>query len=221
MQTYNLHRFGNPIYRVYLNAVKMSQGRIGLGSFYQDQGEKDMHYSTIKNCDIANGAGVRVSLFVSGCTNHCKNCFQPQTWDFDYGEEFTEETEQKLIDMLKPSYIRGLTLLGGEPMEPENQRGLLPFVKRFKGTYPDKDIWCFTGFTYETLKSKGSHPHCESTDELLSYIDVLVDGRFIEELKSPALRFRGSSNQRLIDLKKTLESNEVVLLPNHDRIKNM
>ena len=184
-------------------------------------GKKDMHYSTIKNCDIANGAGVRVSLFVSGCTNHCKNCFQPQTWDFNYGEEFTEKTEQKLIEMLKPSYIRGLTLLGGEPMEPENQRGLLPFVKHFKETYPDKDIWCFTGFTYETLKTEGSHPRCEATDELLAYIDVLVDGRFIEELKSPALQFRGSSNQRLIDLKKTIENNEVVLLPNHDRMKNV
>ena len=176
-----------------------------------------MHYSTIKNCDIANGSGVRVTLFVSGCTNKCKNCFQPETWDFEYGEPFTVETEQKLLDMLKPSYIQGLTLLGGEPMEPSNQRGLLPFVKKVRTAYPDKDIWCFTGFTYELLKTDGSHPRCEVTDELLEQIDVLVDGRFVEELKSPALRFRGSSNQRLIDMVKTRENDMVVLLPDHDR----
>lgn len=176
-----------------------------------------MHYSTIKDCDIANGIGVRITLFVSGCTNHCKNCFQPQTWDFDFGEPFTEETEKKLLEMLKPDYINGLTLLGGEPMEPQNQRALVPFLKRVRETYPNKNIWCFTGFTYEVLKTDGSHPRCEVTDEMLSLIDVLVDGRYVDELKDLTLQFRGSSNQRLIDMVKTRENGEVTLLPNNDR----
>ena len=176
-----------------------------------------MHYSTIKDCDIANGIGVRITLFVSGCTNHCKNCFQPQTWDFDFGEPFTEETEEKLLEMLKPDYINGLTLLGGEPMEPQNQRALVPFLKRVREAYPNKNVWCFTGFTYEVLKTDGSHPRCEVTDEMLSLIDVLVDGRYIDELKDLTLQFRGSSNQRLIDMVKTRENGEVTLLPNNDR----
>lgn len=176
-----------------------------------------MHYSTIKDCDIANGIGVRITLFVSGCTNHCKNCFQPQTWDFDFGEPFTEETEEKLLAMLKPDYINGLTLLGGEPMEPQNQRALVPFLKRVREAYPNKNIWCFTGFTYEVLKTDGSHPRCEVTDEMLSLIDVLVDGRYVDELKDLTLQFRGSSNQRLIDMVKTRENGEVTLLPNNDR----
>lgn len=176
-----------------------------------------MHYSTIKDCDIANGIGVRITLFVSGCTNHCKNCFQPQTWDFDFGEPFTEETEEKLLEMLKPDYINGLTLLGGEPMEPQNQRALVPFLKRVREAYPNKNIWCFTGFTYEVLKTDGSHPRCEVTDEMLSLIDVLVDGRYVDELKDLTLQFRGSSNQRLIDMIKTRETGEVTLLPNNDR----
>lgn len=176
-----------------------------------------MHYSTIKDCDIANGIGVRITLFVSGCTNHCKNCFQPQTWDFDFGEPFTEETEEKLLEMLKPDYINGLTLLGGEPMEPQNQRALVPFLKRVRKAYPNKNIWCFTGFTYEVLKTDGSHPRCEVTDEMLSLIDVLVDGRYVDELKDLTLQFRGSSNQRLIDMVKTRENGEVTLLPNNDR----
>lgn len=176
-----------------------------------------MHYSTIKDCDIANGIGVRITLFVSGCTNHCKNCFQPQTWDFDFGEPFTEETEEKLLQMLKPDYINGLTLLGGEPMEPQNQRALVPFLKRVREAYPNKNIWCFTGFTYEILKTDGSHPRCEVTDEMLSLIDVLVDGRYVDELKDLTLQFRGSSNQRLIDMVKTRENGEVTLLPNNDR----
>ena len=176
-----------------------------------------MHYSTIKDCDIANGIGVRITLFVSGCTNHCKNCFQPQTWDFDFGEPFTEETEEKLLEMLKPDYINGLTLLGGEPMEPQNQRALVPFLKRVREAYPNKNIWCFTGFTYEILKTDGSHPRCEVTDEMLSLIDVLVDGRYVDELKDLTLQFRGSSNQRLIDMVKTRENGEVTLLPNNDR----
>lgn len=176
-----------------------------------------MHYSTIKDCDIANGIGVRITLFVSGCTNHCKNCFQPQTWDFDFGEPFTEETEEKLLEMLKPDYINGLTLLGGEPMEPQNQRALVPFLKKVREAYPNKNIWCFTGFTYEVLKTDGSHPRCEVTDEMLSLIDVLVDGRYVDELKDLTLQFRGSSNQRLIDMVKTRENGEVTLLPNNDR----
>lgn len=176
-----------------------------------------MHYSTIKDCDIANGIGVRITLFVSGCTNHCKNCFQPQTWDFDFGEPFTEETEEKLLEMLKPDYINGLTLLGGEPMEPQNQRALVPFLKRVREAYPNKNIWCFTGFTYEVLKTDGSHPRCEVTDEMLSLIDVLVDGRYVDELKDLTLQFRGSSNQRLIDMVQTRENGEVTLLPNNDR----
>ena len=171
-----------------------------------------MNYCNIKNCDIADGPGVRVTLFVSGCTNHCKGCFQPETWDFDYGEPFTRDTEDKLIAMLEPHYIAGMTLLGGDPFEPSNQRALLPFVKRVRGTCPDKTIWAYSGFTYEELKTDGSHPRCEVTDELLGLIDVLVDGRFVEEKKDLRLRFRGSSNQRIIDVKKTLASGEVVLL---------
>ena len=163
-----------------------------------------MHYGKIINCDIANGIGVRVTLFVSGCTNHCKGCFQPETWDFNYGEDFTGETEEHILELMKPGYIRGLTVLGGEPFEPDNQRGLLPFIKRVRETYPDKTIWMFSGFTYEELKEEGSHPRCECTDELLSLIDILVDGRFVEEKKNISLQFRGSENQRILDMKKTL-----------------
>ena len=176
-----------------------------------------MHYGEIKNCDIANGEGVRVTLFVSGCTNHCKNCFQPQTWDFDYGQPFTAETEEQLLSLLAPSYIHGLTLLGGEPFEPENQRVLVPFLRRVRTAYPKKNIWSFTGFTYEELLRDGSHPRCEVTDEFLSLLDVLVDGRFVEELKNIGLRFRGSSNQRLIDMNATRSQGRVTLLPDRDR----
>jgi anaerobic ribonucleoside-triphosphate reductase activating protein len=176
-----------------------------------------MHYGEIKNCDIANGEGVRVTLFVSGCTNHCKNCFQPQTWDFEFGHPFTAETEEELLAMLKPDYINGLTVLGGEPFEPSNQRSLLPFLRRVRETYPKKNIWCFSGFTYEELKTDGSHPRCEVTDEMLDQLDVLVDGRFVEELKDISLRFRGSSNQRLIDMKKSREAGELQFLPDRKR----
>lgn len=170
-----------------------------------------MNYCNIKNCDIADGPGVRVTLFVSGCTNHCKGCFQPETWDFDYGEPFTEDTENTLIKLLEPHYIAGLTLLGGDPFEPSNQRSLLPFVKKVRETYPGKNIWAYTGFTFEELTKDGSHPRCEVTDELLGLVDVLVDGRFVEEKKNLRLRFRGSSNQRIIDLKATLASGKIVL----------
>lgn len=170
-----------------------------------------MYYGEIKNCDIANGEGVRVTLFVSGCTNHCKNCFQPQTWDFCYGQPFTAETEQTLLSMLAPGYINGLTLLGGEPFEPENQRALLPFLKRVRAALPQKTIWSFTGFTWEELHTDGSHPRCEVTDELLSLLDVLVDGRYEEELRDISLRFRGSRNQRIIDVPKTLACGTITL----------
>ncbi len=170
-----------------------------------------IHYGEIKNCDIANGPGVRISLFVSGCTNHCKNCFQPQTWDFKYGTPFTEETENKILDMLSRDYINGFTVLGGEPFEPSNQRALYPFLQRVSEQYPQKNIWMFSGFTFEELQSDGSHPRCEVTDDILSLIDVLVDGRYDEDLKNLSLKFRGSSNQRLIDMKVTLAKNEIVL----------
>ncbi len=166
-----------------------------------------MNYCNIKKCDIANGEGVRTTLFVSGCTNHCEECFQPETWDFNYGEPFTEATEQEILELLKPSYIRGLTLLGGEPMEPKNQRVLLPFLRRVRRELPEKDIWCFTGFRLDDeLWQEGSYPRCEATDELLGLIDVLVDGRFQKDRKNITLLFRGSENQRLIDMKKTLET---------------
>jgi len=177
-----------------------------------------MYYSAIKDCDIANGPGVRVTLFVSGCTNRCKNCFQPQTWDFCYGDPFTAETQDMLISMLAPAYIKGLTLLGGEPMEPSNQTALLPFVNKVRAALPEKSIWCYTGFTWEQLHTPGHHARTDVTDDLLSRLDVLVDGRFVEELKDPSLWFRGSSNQRLIDVPATLSAGHIVLLPNRDRM---
>lgn len=170
-----------------------------------------MYYGSIKNCDIANGIGVRVTLFVSGCRNHCPGCFQPETWDFSYGEPFTEETERTLLEMLEPSYINGLTLLGGDPFEPENQRVLLPFLRRVRRAYPRKTIWAFTGYLYEDMGRAGCAPHCEATEEMLGLIDVLVDGPFVESLKDIGLRFRGSSNQRLIDLNATRERGELTL----------
>lgn len=176
-----------------------------------------MYYGDIKNCDIANGEGVRVTLFVSGCTNHCEQCFQPETWDFEYGTLFTEETEKEILKMLEPKFISGLTLLGGEPMEPKNQEALLPFVKRVKEKYPNKNIWVFSGFTYEELKDKNAYPNTEYTDEFLSLIDILVDGRFQIALKDISLKFRGSSNQRIIDMKKTLEKGEVVIWEKQDK----
>ena len=171
-----------------------------------------MNYGEIKKHDIANGLGVRVSLFVSGCTHHCKGCFNSETWDFNYGKPFTEETEKEIIDALKPGFIKGLTLLGGEPFEKANQRVLLPFLKKVKEFYPDKNIWCYSGYLLDEELLKDSRARCEVTDEMLSYIDVLVDGEFVEELKDISLKFRGSSNQRIIDVKKSLELSKVVLL---------
>lgn len=170
-----------------------------------------MNYCNVKNCDIANGVGVRVSLFVSGCRNRCKNCFQPETWDFNYGKPFDEQTEEKLMKMLAPSYINGLTVLGGEPMEPENQRALLPFLKKVKAAYPQKTIWLYTGFTLEELRSSDCRAHTEYTEEILKLLTVLVDGRFVEEKKNISLRFRGSENQRLIDVAATLAAGSVTL----------
>jgi len=170
-----------------------------------------MYYGEIKNCDVADGEGVRVTLFVSGCTNRCEGCFQPQTWDFTFGKPFTRETENDILRLLVPNYINGLTLLGGEPFEPENQRVLLPFVKRVKEAYPNKTVWAFTGFTYEQLTDEGNPKHCEATDELLSLLDVLVDGPFVLAQRDLTLRFRGSRNQRLLDLPATLAAGKPVL----------
>ena len=172
-----------------------------------------MHYGNIKDCDIANGLGVRVSLFVSGCTHHCKGCFQPQTWNFKYGDVYTQETEDQIVKMLEPSYINGLSLLGGEPMEPDNQRELVKLCRRVKKLYPEKNIWCYTGSTYETDLLAPSRARCEVTDELLSYIDVLVDGEFVEAKKNIVIAFRGSTNQRLIDMNKTRETGHAEILP--------
>ncbi len=170
-----------------------------------------MNYGQIKNCDVANGEGVRVTLFVSGCTNRCKGCFQPETWDFNYGQPYTQETEDEIIKMLEPAYINGLTLLGGEPFEPENQRALVSLVKKVKILYPNKTVWAFTGFTLEQLMSQTPHPKCEVTQDLLFNIDVLVDGRYEADKKNIMLKFRGSENQRLIDLPKTFKTGNIVL----------
>ena len=171
-----------------------------------------MYYGEIKKTDIANGYGVRVSLFVSGCTRHCKNCFNPETWSFTYGKPFTEETEAELLKALAPGYINGLTVLGGEPMEIENQRALVPFLRRVREMYPEKDIWCYSGSTLATdMQTDGGRNSCEVTDECLSLLDVLVDGAFVEELKDITLRFRGSSNQRILDMKKTRETGVLTL----------
>lgn len=170
-----------------------------------------MNYCGIKKCDIANGLGVRVTLFVSGCTHHCKGCFQPETWDFEYGDKFTEETENELFEALEPDYIHGLTLLGGEPFEPENQRELVGFIKKVKNRFPKKNIWCYTGYLLDEELLKPSRARCEVTDEMLSYIDVLVDGEFQIEKKNISLQFCGSENQRIIDVKATLKQGEIVL----------
>jgi len=169
-----------------------------------------MNYSAIKKCDVANGPGVRVSLFVSGCTHHCKDCFNKETWDFKFGSEFTKEQEDEIIKLLSPEYIKGFSLLGGEPFEPENQKVLVGLLRRIKETYPKKTVWCYTGYLLDDELLSESCARCEVTDEMLSYIDILVDGEFKTELKDLRLRFRGSSNQRIIDLKETLAQNEIV-----------
>ena len=170
-----------------------------------------MNYADIKQYDVANGPGVRISVFVSGCNHHCKDCFNEVAWDFNYGTPFTEETIETVIEYMKPSYIAGLTLLGGEPMEPANQKGLLPLVRRVKEVYPEKTIWCFTGFLYDRDIVETMFDTVPETRELVSYFDVMVDGKFIAELKNVNLRFKGSSNQRTIMVQDSLDRKEIVL----------
>ena len=170
-----------------------------------------MNYSVIKKTDIADGEGVRVTLFVSGCRNMCKGCFQPCTWSFDYGQPFTEKTVEEILEALSFDYIQGLTILGGEPFEPENQKVLLNLLKVVKGKYPQKDVWCFTGFLLDKEILGESRASTNTAKEMLKYIDVLVDGRFIESQKDLTLNFRGSRNQRIILVKDTLKSGNIVL----------
>ncbi|MEE1321084.1 MAG: anaerobic ribonucleoside-triphosphate reductase activating protein [Acutalibacteraceae bacterium] len=170
-----------------------------------------MNYATIKPFDVANGPGVRVSLFVSGCTHRCKGCFNEEAWDFNYGEEFTEKQEKEILEAMKPDYIKGFSLLGGEPFEPRNQAVLAPFLEKIKKEYPDKDIWCYSGYDFEKDLLTGRLCDFSITDRMLSQIDILVDGKFVEELKNLKLRFKGSENQRIIDVKKSREENRVIL----------
>lgn len=169
-----------------------------------------MNYALIKNLDVANGPGLRVSLFVSGCNHHCKGCFNPETWDFHYGQPFTEDTIQNILQLLGHPYTAGLSLLGGEPLEQVNQKGLLPLVRKVKEVYPQKNIWCYTGFDFEKDVLGKMVKDWPETKELLTYVDVVVDGKFVEEQKNLNLRFRGSSNQRVIMVKDTLQSGQVV-----------
>ena len=170
-----------------------------------------MFYSEIKKYDIADGPGVRVALFVSGCTHHCKGCFNEMTWDFRYGKEFGEGTIVEIVEALKKPYIAGLTLLGGEPMEYVNQQGLLPLLRRAKDEYPDKTIWCYTGYLFDKDILENFTDKYPETQEILSYLDVIVDGEFIESQKDISLRFRGSSNQRIIDVQKSLQTGNIIL----------
>ncbi len=170
-----------------------------------------MNYASIKNCDIANGPGVRVSLFVSGCTHHCKGCFNEVAWDFNYGTPFTQETIDSILQMLAPSYVKGLTLLGGEPFEPENQGALVELLRQVRAKYPEKSIWSFSGYLFDRDILPGRLGDPAITREFLSYLDVLVDGPFIESRKNLSLRFRGSDNQRLINVPASLEQGSVVL----------
>lgn len=175
------------------------------------KGSNKMYYADIKKADVANGLGVRVSVFVSGCTHHCKNCFNEEAWDFHYGNEFTQKEIDKVIELMDHSYVAGLSLLGGEPFEHINQQGLLPLVKIVKEKFPDKNIWCYSGYTFENDIIDRMCKEWKETPEFLSYIDVLVDGKFEEDKKDLSLRFRGSSNQRIIDVKKSLKENKTVL----------
>ena len=170
-----------------------------------------MNYAEIKYCDVANGPGVRTSLFVSGCSHHCPGCFNEIAWDFNYGKPFTQDTIDSIIESLKPDYIQGLTLLGGEPFEYSNQKGLLPLVRQVREVLPQKDIWCFTGFLFDKDIIENMCKKWKETNELLSYIDVLVDGRFVEELKNLNLKIKGSENQRTILVNESLKSGNVIL----------
>ena len=170
-----------------------------------------MNYATIKFFDVANGPGVRVSLFVSGCTHRCKGCFNEEAWDFNFGEPFTAKEEEKILEALKPDYIKGFSLLGGEPFEPRNQTVLSDFLPEIKERYPHKDIWCYTGYDFEKDLLSGRLCDKAITMKMLSCIDILVDGKFVEEKKNLKLRFKGSENQRIIDVKKTMKENRIVL----------
>lgn len=170
-----------------------------------------MNYATIKSFDVANGPGVRVSLFVSGCTHKCKGCFNAEAWDFNYGEEFTNETLNKIIEYLKPDYIAGFSLLGGEPFEPQNQIVLSEILSKIKEIYPNKTIWCYTGYNFEKDLCSGKLCDRKITEKMLDNIDVLVDGKFVEELKNLKLRFKGSENQRIIDVQKSRKENKIIL----------
>ena len=166
-----------------------------------------MNYGEIKKTDIANGFGVRVSLFVSGCSHRCQDCFNSETWDFSYGQPFTAQTEEELLEALAPGFVNGLTLLGGDPFEISNQRALLPFLRRVKKAFPGKDIWCYTGYLYEELAAGRVGP---LDRELLHELDVLVDGPFLLEQKDIRLRFRGSANQRILDVPRSLAAGEAL-----------
>lgn len=170
-----------------------------------------MNYAAIKDCDIANGPGVRITLFVSGCNHHCKGCFNQEAWDFDYGQPFTQETIDTIIRMMKPGYIKGLTLLGGEPFDPRNQGAVVELLRQVKKVYPQKTVWAFSGYLFDRDILSGTLGDWYVTREYLSYLDVLVDGPFVEAKKDLMLRFRGSSNQRLIDVPKSLAAGEVIL----------
>lgn len=169
-----------------------------------------MNYAVIKPTDVANGPGVRVSLFVSGCTHHCKGCFNREAWDFSYGQEFTEETQEEILRLLSPDYIVGLTLLGGEPLEPANQEGLLPLIQKVWQRFPHKSVWCFTGYDFEKDVMEKMFPSSEVTRKLIPLLDVLVDGRFMEEKKNLRLKFRGSENQRILDVGRSLSQQRAV-----------
>lgn len=175
-----------------------------------------MYYGALKKTDIANGPGVRVSLFVSGCRHHCRDCFNPETWSFTYGEEYTDAVMAEILEALEPGYIKGITILGGEPFEPENQRALLPLYRAIREQYPDKSIWVYSGYLLDEQLWKESPARIDITDEILSFIDVLVDGEFMAEKKNISLKFRGSENQRIIDMKKSLDSGQIILLPDDD-----
>ena len=170
-----------------------------------------MNYATIKWADVSNGPGVRVSLFVSGCTHCCPGCFNPEAWDFQYGQPFTQAEEDKILAALSPAHMKGLSLLGGEPFEPDNQRALLPLLRRTRNELPGKTIWCYSGYTLDGELWQPSRARCEATDEMLSLLDVLVDGEFVAAQKELSLRFRGSANQRIIDVPKSLAARQVVL----------
>lgn len=170
-----------------------------------------MNYASIKKMDVANGPGVRMSVFVSGCRHYCKNCFNQEAWDFEYGEPFTEKNIEEIVDYVSGDYIAGVTLLGGEPLEPENQKGLLPLLRRIREICPKKSVWCYTGYDFERDILGRMINEIEETEEFFSYIDVLVDGEYMEELHKPSLRFKGSSNQRIIMVQESLEQKEVVL----------